>query len=352
MNQQVCARLEGERRAKLTLIRLLCAVSIWRTAMTRVLPLGGAAAWWVTLACLLPGFLTAALMKGIMLLTRTETLPEAVRACLGKAGAGVLSLMLTVMLTAEGVSSITALITLFTEGIGTRGTQLTLAVLTGGVLLFSLHREGLSRAAHFLRWGICAAVVLMAAILLTDAKPDNLFPFYGDGRTSAISALRAGVSLAWPVVLLLTVEASSAGRGRLHSGILPAFAAVGALLLLTLLIPHELLVRQTGLAELLLLPTRYAPNALQIVALCLLLLTFFLAIGACAQLATQQLSVTWKTSPVWLPYVVLAVMLVTQVADIPTLWALLGHLEPWLLVPLAAVALCCLPIALIRRKRA
>ena len=53
MNQEMLSRLDGERRAQQSLLHLLCAVSIWRTAMTRILPLCGAAAWWVTLICLL-----------------------------------------------------------------------------------------------------------------------------------------------------------------------------------------------------------------------------------------------------------------------------------------------------------
>lgn len=351
MNRQTRARVQGERRAQMTLVMLLCAVSIWRTAMTRLLPLCGASAWWTALACLLPGFTVAALLRLIMCLTHAATLAEAVRVCLGRAGAALISLLLTGLLLIEGVSSMTSLITLFTEGVGTRGTQLTLAILTGVVLLFSLHREGLPRAAHFLRWGMIAAAVLLAAFLLADAKLDNLFPVYGDGTVSVMLAFRAGASLSWPVVLLLTVEPAS-GQGRLRSGILPVFAAVGAVLLLTLIIPHELLTRQSGLASLLLLPTQYAPNALRVVALSLLLLTFFLAIGACAQFATAHLCMPWKALPTWLPYALLAAMFITQAADIPALWAWLGRIEPWLLAPLAVLAMICLPIALIRRKRA
>ena len=63
MNRQTASRRDGERRAQVTLIRILCAVSIWRTAMTRLLPLCGGAAWWVTLVCLMPGFLVAALLR-------------------------------------------------------------------------------------------------------------------------------------------------------------------------------------------------------------------------------------------------------------------------------------------------
>ena len=345
---QLAARLEGERRARSTLVRFLCAVSIWRTAMTRVLPLCGASAWWVTLVCLLPGFAVAALLRGVMALTRTATWAEAVRACLGKVGAAATSLVLALLLLTEGVSSITALITLFTEGVGTRGTQLTLAALTGGVLAFALHREGLSRAAHLLRWGMAGAAVVIAACMMSDVHLDGLFPLRGDGEAAILAALKAGMSLAWPLALLLTVEPTR--HGRLRSGVLPAFAAPAALLLLALTIPHELLLCQTGLADLLLLPTRYAPNALRVLFVCLVVLAFFLAIGASAQMAAESLGLLHGRVPCWLPYAVLAGMFLTQAGDVSALWAWLGRVEPWLLAPLLLLGIVCLPIAAIRRR--
>lgn len=349
MNRQALSRLDGERRARLTLLRLLCAVSVWRTVMTRILPLCGASAWWTALLCLLPGFAVAALFRLVMTVTHSATLTEALRACLGQAGAMLLSITLTALLLVEGVSSITVLITLFTEGLGTRGTQLTLAILTGVVLLFSLHREGLSRAAHFLRWVMAAAAALAAGFLIADSRLDCLFPIRGDGDASVLAAIKAGCSLAWPVTLLLTTE-PAAGQGRLRSGVLPVFGAVAAVFLLTLTIPHELLVRQNGVADMLLLPTRYVPNALRLIALCLLMLAFFLVIGGCAQLATVHLCMPLKNAPAWLPYVLLAAMFLTQAADVSRLWAVLGNIEPWLIAPLAAMAVVSLVIALIRRK--
>ncbi len=349
MNRQTISRLDGERRAQGTLLRLLCAVSIWRTVMTRVLPLCGASAWWTALLCLLPGFAVAALLRFTMYLTHSATLAEAMRASIGRAGAFLLSGALAVLLAVDAVSSITALITLFTQGVGTRGTPLTLAALTGVVLLFSLHREGLARGAHFLRFVMAAAAILLAVILLGDAQPDHLFPLYGDGLDAVLAAAEAGFSLAWPVVLLLTAEPAQ-GKGRLRGAILPAFVSVGAVLLLTLTIPHELLIRQDGLAALLLLPTRYAPNALRVLTLSLLMLTFFLAIGASAQLATDQLFVAAKRVPVWLPYVVLAALFLSQATDASALWTLLGCIEPWLIAPLALLALISWPLALKWRK--
>lgn len=344
---QLASRIAGENRARLTLLRLLCGVSIWRTAMTRVLPLCGASAWWVTLLCLLPGFAVAALLRLAMHLTHTKTLTEAVRACLGKVGAWGISAVLAALLLAEGLSGLTALIPLFTQGVGTRGTPFTLALLTGGALLFSLHREGLARAAHFLRWGMAAAAVLTAACLLPDVRLDHLFPLHGE-EADLLAALKAGFGLAWPVALLLTVP--PVRKGRLPSAVLPAFAAVAALLLLTLTIPQELLSRQTSVASLLLLPMKYAPNALRICYLCLLMLTIFLSIGAAVQAATESLCAPLVQRPAWLPHVVLIGLILAQTADAASLLDGLAGVQPWLLLPLAGVMILCVPIALIRRK--
>lgn len=345
--RQHASRLAGENRARLTLLRLLCGVSIWRTAMTRVLPLCGASAWWVMLLCLLPGFGVAALLRLAMSFTRAQTLTEAVRACLGKVGAWVLAVVLAALLLLEGLSSMTALITLFTQGVGTRGTPFTLAMLTGGALLFSLHREGLPRAAHFLRWGIVVVAALTATYLLPDVHLDHLFPLHGN-EAELLPALKAGAGMAWPVALLLTVP--PVRQGRLRSAVLPAFAAAAVLLLLALTVPQELLSRQTGVASLLLLPMKYAPNALRICYLCLLMMTTFLSIGASVQAATESICAPLRQAPTWLPHVALAGLILTQMGDAALLWDCLAMMQPWLLLPLAGLAILCAPIAAIRRN--
>ena len=79
------------------------------------------------------------------------------------------------------------------------------------------------------------AAVLIAVCLVPDVRLDHLFPLHGEGDAAILAALKAGVSLAWPVVLLLTMQPTR--MGRLRSAVLPAFAAVAALLVLTLTIP-------------------------------------------------------------------------------------------------------------------
>lgn len=350
MNRQIQSRTEGERHSRRIMIQLLCGVSVFRTAVTAMLPQGGAAAWWEVLISLLPGVAVMGLLMLSMKLTHTVTLAEMLRVCLGKAGVVILSAVLPALLLLDGIASITALITLFTEGIGSRGTQLTMAVLTGVILLFSLHGEGFARACGFLRWLIVAAALLWAVMLATDASVDHLFPLYGNGTDAVMQTVMAGGSLSWPLVLLLTLEPTE-GENRLISAVTPALAAVGAVLLLTLTIPHEMLVRQSSLAERLLLPAWFVSNGIRILGLCLLVLTFFLAIGASVQLATAQLCLSLAHKPGWLPYGLLTLLVVTQTAEIPELWQVLTLVAPWHLTPLAALAVVCLPAALIRRRR-
>ena len=346
---QTSARITGENRAQRTLIQLLCAVSIWRTVMTRLLPLCGASAWWVGLLCLLPGVVIALMLRLIQFGARCKDMHDAFRAALGQTGAWLLSRALAIPLLADGLSSLTALLTLFTQGIGTRGTQLTLAVLTGGMLLLSLHREGLARAAYLLRWGMTGAVLVLAVSMAGKAQLDGIFPLYGEGEAAVFAAVKAGVSLAWPLVLLLT-NPPAVGRGRLQAGILPVCGAVAMVFLLTMRVPHELLAREDKLAALLLLPVRYSSNALRLLGLSTMMLALFLSVGAAVQLGTKQLCSPMKHRPAWLPQVLMMVLLLSQAIAPARLWRGLGRLEPWLLAPLACLSAVTLPMAFIRRK--
>ena len=196
---------------------------------------------------------------------------------------------------------------------------------------------------------MAAAAAVIAACLLPDACLDGLFPLHGAGDASNLAALKVGISLAWPATLLLTVPPTPGGR--LRGAVLPVFSAVAALLIVALTIPQELLSRQTGVAALLLLPTKYAPNALRILYLCLLMLTIFLSIGAAVQMATEHLCAPMKRRPKWLPHGLLVGMILAQTVHADRLWAALSALQTWLLAPLGAVAILCLPMAFFRRKQ-
>lgn len=347
---EVQARSAGERRAERAMLSLLCGVSLGREALMGVLPVCGASAWWVTALSVLPGFAVAGLLALSMRLTHAPAPLEAVRRVMGKPAVWLTSIGLAVLLLLDGVSSMTVLTTLFTQGIGTRGTQFTLAVLTGALLLCSLHREGLPRGICLLRWGMGAAVCVLAVCSMSRAHADHLFPVLGDGASAAWDALRRSVSLGWPVVLFLRPAADN-GRGKVSRVCIPALAAVAFILLLNLTVPHEVLTADASLRAMLLLPLRYAPNALRVVGYSLMMLALFLSIGASAQLAAQSLCVPigreWKA----LPYVLVGLLIASQTLNAVRLWCWLERLRPWLLLPVLCVAAVMLLCTLVRRKR-
>lgn len=343
-------RLLGEARARMALVQLICIVSILRTALTRLVPLSGSAAWWLIPLCLLPGMVVYGLLVLAMRLTGTTALDSLVRSCLGRVGGWWLSLLLGALTLLDGVASMTALVTLFTEGVGTRGTQFTLALLTGAVLLACLNREGLARGVYLLRRVMLGAALLIGLLGLSSVQGDCLFPPLGDGRAALLSAFRAGMSLAWPLTLLLTLP--PAEKMQRVRGVCPVVLVVVATLLFVCLThPHELLIRFQALADCLLLPTRYASSAVRTLAQCLLMLLLFLSVGGTAQLATDDFCAPVGQTPRWLPYAVLALLTATQVLPPEKLWRVLEEISVWMLLPLGVTALLCLLLAILRRKK-
>lgn len=344
-------RLMGERRARVSLIRLVAVVSILRTVMTRVLPLAGSAGWWMTPVCLLPGLAVYALLALAMRLTGTAVLADMARAAFGAAGVWALSAVLTALLALDGAASMTTLVTMFTEGIGTEGTQFTLAVLTGIALLFCLHREGLPRGVFFLRWVMLAALALTAWNWLGMARFDGLFPVLGDGASSLTAAFRAGVSMAWPLTLLLTAEPVRPGV-RFRPAVPVLLLCCAVVLLTCLSLPHELLTAHLDLSGSLLEMTLHLQPAVRTLAICLLMLSLFLTVGGMAHLLTYAAAAPLGRAPGWQPYVAVGLLVATQCLDIRALWTFLGQCGTWLLAPLGGFAALALPVALIRRRRA
>ena len=349
--ERLAARMAGERRTERCLIRLVATVSILRTLLTRVLPLAGSAGWWMTLVCFLPGLAVYGLLLLLMHLTKTAVLTDALRFCFGRFGAWLLAAVLAALLLLDGASSMTALITLFTEGIGTEGTQFTLALLTGAVLCFCLHRDGLPRGVFFLRWLMLGALAAMAFDWLGMSRLDGLFPLLGDGVPSLIAALEAGASLAWPLVLLLTAEPVRPGV-RIRPVLPVLLLCLGVVLLTCLSLPHELLVTHHDLSGSLLEMTLHLQPAVRMLAICLLLLTLFLTLGGTAHLITGALAAPVGRGHAWLPYAAVALLVLSQLMDIRALWTFLSASEPWLLAPLTALAVAALPAALVKRRRA
>lgn len=339
----------SEMKARRAAIRLLCCVSILRTVWTRVTPLAGSASWWVTALCLVPGAVVCLSAMLAMRLTRTQTLTDCACRCFGRMGGAVVPVLLSLLLVHESLSSLTALITMFTEGIGTRGTQITLAALTGGVLLFCLSRQGLPRAVVLLRPVMTGAALLIAAVLLPKTHADGLHPLWGSGEDAIRSSLRAGVSMGWPLLLLLTVPGENAAEPGRAALPVPAIV-VPTVLLQGLVIPHELLIRRYDLAGVLLQLTQYAPTAVQTLHQCLLMLVLFLSVGISIMLLTEQICTPVGESPRWLPGLLLTAVTATQTIRTERLWRGLEAAGRWLLLPAALLCLLCLMASVIRRK--
>lgn len=343
-------RLEGERRARLSMIRLVAVVSILRTVLTQVLPIAGSASWWLLPVCLLPGLTVYLLLRGCMRRLGVRTLTDAVRGCLGRPGLWLLCAVVTATLLVDGAASMTALITLFTEGIGTQGTQFTLALLTSAVLLFCLSREGLPRGIYLLRWLMLAAGIVLGVNQLLYARLDHLFPWLGDGNASVAAALRMGISIGWPIILLLLAEPVRP-EGRQRGLLLPLLLAVTAVAILCLSHPHELLTYRQDLSGALLQLMSGLQPAVVTLGQCLLMLVLFLTVGAAAYLLTDSLAAPLGQPPAWLPYAVVIVLTLTQCINIRALWKVLVLCQPWLLLPYGLLALTMLGITTFRRKR-
>lgn len=321
--ERLAQRELGERLALRSQWRLLACVSILRTAITRIMPLAGASTWWMTLVCLLPGMALYWLACLGLRISKTSILPECAR---------LVCILAAVALAVDAVSTITALITLFTEGVGTQGTQWTLALAAVGLLLFALNGEALARGVYFLR--VPLLVLLSAALvgLASIARVDHLTPVLGGGMSSLWAALRAGAGAGW--VFLLPLLQAPTKEKRWHEPLLPAGLCVAALLCLNLALPHELLANQSALGDCLVLTVAHLPAFVRLLAVCLWVAALFLALGSSVSLCAGQLLAPTGRKLVWLPGVLALVVALTQLLNIRQLWTQLGAIENWLLVVL------------------
>lgn len=330
--ERLAQRELGERLALRSQWRLLACVSILRTAITRIMPLAGTATWWVTLLCLLPGLVLYWVICLGLRRSKASSLVECARLAVGKMGVWLVCILAAVVLAVDAVSTITALITLFTEGVGTQGTQLTLALATVGILLFALNGEALARGTYFLRVPLLVLLGVVLIGLVGEARLDHLFPVLGDGGSSLWAAFRAGAGAGW--VFLLPLLQSPTKKNRWNAPLPPVGVCVIALLCLNLALPHELLANQSALGDCLVLTVAHLPALVRLVGICLWMAALFLALGSGVSLCAGQLLAPTGRKLVWLPGVSALAAAWTQLADIRRLWTLLGTLDVWLLLAL------------------
>ena len=334
-------------RALRTRWRLLAVVSFLRGALTQVLPLAGSGGWWLCALSLLGAYVPYLLCARLLKKTNAATLQEALRAAWGGAGVWLVYLLAAFALLADGLCTLTALTTLFTQGIGARGTQFTLGVLTCAAVLFCLNRDGQAYGMQLLRWPLGA--FLLVAALCAPMRADGLFPLGGQGKSAALQALAAGAGLGWPLVLLLMEEpVHQAKRWR---DPLPAWGlGLAVLLMVTLTVPHEVLVQHASLAQSLLVPAMYLPSAAELAALCLWMAGLFLALAVAVRCAADALTAPAGRNVSWLAAVLTAAASASQWIPAHRLWQVLQTAQVWLCMPLH-VGLWALSIGLMKRRK-
>lgn len=289
--QRIQKRRAGQRQTQNALIGLLSAVSMTRVGLTQLLPLCGSAAWWLSAACMLPGLCVYGALRLLLRRTHTRTLTDCARKLLGNFGIIMVMLTLTLPLLLDGIVSLTALITFFTEGIGARGSQFTLTLLSG---------------------------------------------------------IRSAWGMSWVLLLLLEFPAEE-GTRRTPAMFVALLPCPVILLLLSLAIPPELIVPGRSLASRLALPTLFLQPAVRTLAQCLLMMTLFLSIAGSAQLAARFLTSSCQKPKKWVPYALIGLLTLTQLFDISRLWRVLTALTAWSLVP-GVLLLLVLTIARICRR--
>ena len=341
--QRIQKRRAGQRQTQNALIGLLSAVSMTRVGLTQLLPLCGSAAWWLSAACMLPGLCVYGALRLLLRHTHTRTLTDCARKLLGNFGGILIMLTLTLPLLLDGIASLTALITFFTEGIGARGSQFTLTLLTASVMLIALNRDGLPRGVYLLRHVLLVAAGIIAINALLDAHPDGIVPLLG--------GIRSAWGMSWMLLLLLEFPAEEGARRTpaMLAGLLPCPVI---LLLLSLAIPPELTVPGRSLASGLVLPTLFLQPAVRTLAQCLLMMTLFLSIAGSAQLAARFLTSSCQKPKKWVPYALIGLLTLTQLFDISRLWRVLTALTAWSLAPGVLLLLVLTIARLCRREKA
>lgn len=221
--QRIQKRRAGQRQTQNALIGLLSAVSMTRIGLTQLLPLCGSAAWWLSAACMLPGLCVYGAFRLLLRRTHTRTLTDCARKLLGNFGGILIMLALILPLLLDGAASLTALITFFTEGIGARGSQFTLTLLTASVMLIALNRDGLPRGVYLLRHVLFVAAAIIAINALLDAHPDGIVPLLGEGVPPLLSGIRSAWGMSWVLLLLLEFPAEEGARRTpaMLAGLLP-----------------------------------------------------------------------------------------------------------------------------------
>ena len=350
--EQRASRLRGERLCQRRLLWLMADVSILRTVFTRLLPLCGNAVWWVAPVCLLPGIALLLACSLLLRVVHAHSLNEAAAKLLGRAGSILLAAAVAVPLLLDAAAVLASLVGFFTEGIGTEGTYTTIAALTCGAAALCLEREGLPRAVWFLRRPMQLAAIILAVNWLSCARTDALFPLLGEGESTVIAALRAGVSLGWPLILPLLFEPVRSERPGRLTLIVPVTSILAVMILSSMACIPAIAVSGFDAVDGLLLPLSGLHAWVRLTGQCLMMVALFFALTGGITTSSELLKAAVRLCRGrGLAYGLTAGLFAAQLIPAERLRAILAAAAPWQIVPPALTALVLTAEALIRGER-
>jgi len=341
-------RADTEKRLRVAVYRFAATTVMLRHGCSLIAEEGGAAGWWLMLLCMLPGLTVAGLLYVLMRRCACGSVPQLVERTLGPGAVRAVNTAAALALTVEGLASLTALATMFVDGVGTAVGMVLFAAMASAVLCLCTQREGILHGIGLLRWvlGVFAAVVL--ANTLMQARLDHLFPPGGVGASTWVQAGRGWWGMAWPLSLLLWEESPGSGSRSMLS---PVLVTVLAALALSLALPHELLSQPRTLAERMLLPGLCLEPGVRLLLICLWTAGLGVTALIAAARATDLLALPWRRAERWLPCLLLTAYAALQLIGADMLEASLLLTEDWLLAPFALLAVAVLFASCFRRKK-
>ena len=347
---ELAQRQEAERCCQRAELRLYLLVTALIQGVTVLFAQTGAAVTWMTPLCLLPGLALLGLAALCKRLTGAPTLTEAFRAGLHPLAAGLWRGYVTLVLLWQGEAALTEVVCLFTEGVVMNISPLGMAAVTVATALCCCQRKGLPRCVWLLRYPLLGMLALLFFELVSNGHWDYLLPLTGAGDAVNRALFLDMTAMGWPLVLFAELPARAQGKRR-DAGPLPAM-----LLLLALLgaeafsLPTELALTAKNLADAMLLPMVFLTPVNRLLALTGWVLGLLLVLAVSLRRSTALA----PGKPAREPLVCLALgvaLLLPHLWDEQRLRGLLKLAQPYALLPGAALILCLLPGAMLRKRR-
>lgn len=347
---ELAQRQEAERCCQRAELRLYLLVTALSQGVTVLFAQTGAAAAWMTALCVLPGLLLLGLGMLCKRLTGAPTLTEAFRAGLHPAAAALWRLYIALALLWQGQAALTEVVCLFTEGVVMNISPMGMAAVTLITALCCCQRKGLPRCVWLLRYPLLVMVALLFFELLSKGHWDYLLPLTGAGDAANRALFLDMTAMGWPLVLFGELPAREQGQRR-DAGPLPPLALLLALLCaVAFSLPTELALTGKNLADAMLLPMVFLTPMNRLLALIGWVLGLLLVLAVSLRRSAALAPARPKREPL-LCLALGVAMFLPHLWDEQRLRGILKLLQPYVLLPGAALLLCLLPGAILRRRR-